>query len=476
MRLITRQKIWLGIVVLANTALWLIPSDVVEEVARQRHVLLGRFSRTHFAWIVGVGLISMVSLYVDWSTGVTYRRRWFQVVATLLFLTPTLALFDYLLRTPDDQHYVRERIAYTRPIETRFAGDYEDVPEARRSYPHAPPGFGKIDRTLRTDRRGYRNAVTLEQADVVTLGDSFTEGSNVSDEHAWPARLGAVLGRPVCNLGMSGYDPLHYLESLKDTGLALRPKVVLCMLYEGNDFRSTDSDAKRRAPSFSKRLTDYLDRSPVIRASDQLLIRLFGPIGAEAPLADASRIDWLPLAIPPGASAKYYAFEPKQLRDLYVSAEDFAADKHWLNPRGQLAEMNARCREAGATFVVLFAPTKAHVTFPLVADRVDPAKVRAFTAISLKGELPEPRDFLHELEQSVEAREQVVGRWCEKENIPFLGLTSSLRTAAQAGTQVYYTYDQHWTPAGHEVVARVVDEFLQASPQTGDRVAEPTAP
>lgn len=476
MRFVLRQKIWLGVVLAVNLALWLIPSDVIEEVARQRHVMLGRYSRTHFAWIVGVGLISLVSLYVDWSTGATYRRRWFQVVATLVFLLPSAAVLDFLMRTPDDQHYIRDRVAYTRPIEARFEGRYEDRPEASRSYPHAPPGFGKIDRTLRTDRRGYRNAITLEQADVVTLGDSFTEGSNVSDEHAWPARLGTLLGRPVCSLGMSGYDPLHYLESLKDHGLALRPKVVLCLLYEGNDFRSTDSDAKRRVPSFSKRVAGYLDRSPVIRASDQLLIRLFGPIGADAPLADRSRIDWLPLAIPPGTSAKYYAFEPKQLRDLYPSADEFAADKHWLNPRGQLAEMNARCREIGATFVVLFAPTKAHVTFPLVADRVDPAKVRAFTAISIKGELPEPREFLLELTRNIEAREQVVGRWCVQEGIPYLGLTSSLRAAASAGTQVYYTYDQHWTPPGHEVVAGVVDEFVRAKLSDGRLANPPAAP
>jgi hypothetical protein len=476
LKLVPRQKVWLAIVVAVNATLWLIPSDVVEEVARQRHVMLGRYSRTHFAWIVGVGVISLVSFYIDWSTGATYRRRWFQVLATLFFLSPSLVLLDFLMRTPDDQHYIRDHIAYTRPIEARFVGDYEDRPEARRSYPDAPPGFGKIDRALRTDRRGYRNAVALEQAAVVTLGDSFTEGSNVSDEHAWPARLGTLLGHPVYNLGMSGYDPLHYLEALKDHGLALHPKVVLCMLYEGNDFRSTDSDAKRRVPSFSKRVANYLDRSPVIRACDQLLIRTFGPIGADAPLGNASRIDWLPLAIPPGASARYYAFEPKQLRDLHASADEFAGDKHWLNPRGQLAEMNARCREIGATFVVLFAPTKAHVTFPLVADRVDPAKVRAFTAISMKGELPEAREFVSELTQNTGAREQVVGRWCAQEGIPFLGLTSSLRAAASAGTQVYYTYDQHWTPAGHEVVALVVDEYLRAVLPDGRQANESAAP
>ena len=100
MKLIARQKIWLAIVIVANLLLWIIPSDVVEQIARDRHTMLGRYSRTHFSWIVGVTVISLVSFYVDWSTGKTYKRRWFQVIATLLFLVPALALVDFVLRTP----------------------------------------------------------------------------------------------------------------------------------------------------------------------------------------------------------------------------------------------------------------------------------------------------------------------------------------------------------------------------------------
>lgn len=83
MKLIRRQKIWLTIIIVVNLALWIIPSDVVEQIARDRHVLLGRYSRAHFSWIVGMLIFSAISFYVDWSTGQTYQRRWFQVLATL---------------------------------------------------------------------------------------------------------------------------------------------------------------------------------------------------------------------------------------------------------------------------------------------------------------------------------------------------------------------------------------------------------
>lgn len=468
--MIRRQKIWLAIVIVTNLALWLTPSDVVDEIACQRHVMLGRYSRTHFVWNVGVLMISLVSFYIDWSTGVRYKRRWFQVIATSMLAIPTLMVLDYLLRTPDVEHYVRDGVAYHRPAEREFRQVFVDQPEPQRSYPVVPSGYGSIECALRTDRRGYRNRTDLETYDVVVLGDSFAEGSNVSDEDPWPARLVSGSGLTVYNLGMSGYDPLHYLESLRETGLALKPRVVLCLIYEGNDFRSIKSDEKRRHPSLSSRLKEYVGRSPIIGAIDKRLIDTFGPINSTGRLSDPSKIDWLPLGLPPGPDARFYAFEPKQLRDLYESREEFMAGKHWLNSRSRIDEMNKLCREAGCQFVLVFAPTKAHVTLPMAADKHIPEKVRAFTAISYKEKLPEAQEFLRNLLENIDAREDVVGDWCRREEIPFVGLTAALREAVLQGKQVYFTYDQHWTPDGHEVVARAIHHFL-AEHQTAQGVA-----
>ena len=47
MKLIVRQKIWLAVVIVTNLLLWIIPSDVVELIARDRQTLLGRYSRGH---------------------------------------------------------------------------------------------------------------------------------------------------------------------------------------------------------------------------------------------------------------------------------------------------------------------------------------------------------------------------------------------------------------------------------------------
>ena len=461
MKLNRRQKIGFAVVILGNLILWIIPGDVVEQIARDRHTMLGRYSRTHFIWIVGVTMISIVSLYIDSATGEKYKKRWFQVIATLLFLVPTLAVVDYLLRSPEKNHYVKDSIVYHRPALSTFQLSFEDRPKAYRTYPDAPKGYGRVDCTLHTDRRGFRNQTDLEQYDVVALGDSFTEGSRVSNEHPWPVRLAQYSGLSVYNLGMSGYDPLQYRESLKEIGLSLKPRFVLCMLYEGNDFRSARSDRRRMKPGFSKRLKSYFKQSPLLTAMDEMLIHTFGPINSAGTFRGVEILDWLPLSIPEGPKAHPYTFAPKQLRDLYLSEEGFSVDRHWLNPRKQLEEMNELCTASGARFIVVFAPTKAHVTMPMMADRLPAEKVRSFMKLRYKYELPEPDSFLTQLLANAGAKENVIHQWCRKNTVPFISLTSALRASTRAGLQTYYTYDQHWTPEGHDVTARAVHRFLQ---------------
>jgi len=459
MKLIARQKVWLAVVIVTNLLLWAIPSDVIAQIARDRQTMFGRYSRTHFYWIIGVAIVSVVSFYIDWSTGQTYKKRWFQVIATLIFLVPTLAVADFLLRRPETEHYIRDSIAYHRPPGAVFNKTFVDRPVAFRTYPGRPKGYGTVECELHTDTRGYRNSTNLESYDVVAIGDSFTEGSSVSDEHPWPVLLASLRDTSVYNAGMSGYDPLHYREVLREIALPLHPKLVICMIYEGNDFRSAKTDAKRLKPSLSKRFKAYMKQSPILTSLDELLIGAFGPIRSSAPIPDSDAINWMPLSIPEGPAAKRYAFAPKQIRDLFESRQQFASDKHWLNPRSQIAEMNELCKDAGVRFLLVFAPTKAHVTLPLVEDRVGGKQLRDFLSLRHKKKLPDPAEFKTGLMENLDAREQVIGQWCEREGIAFLTLTRALRNAAGKGTQVYYTYDQHWTPEGHSVVAQTIASF-----------------
>lgn len=460
MRLIPRQKFWLALIIVANLTLWIIPSDVVENIARDRHTLLGRYTRTHFSIIVAFFIFSLVSFYVDWSTGEKYKRRWFTVIASLLVLTPSIVVIDYLIRSPEAAHYVREGAAYHRPAGFTHSAIFEDRPQAHRSFRGPLGGYGTVRCDLHVDSRGYRNPEALTQAEIVVLGDSFAEGSNVSDEHAWPRRLADLTGKLVYNLGMSGYDPFNYLAALQEIGLGLKPRYVLCGLYEGNDFRSAKSDRKRMNPSISKRMEEYVKRSPLLNALDRLFITQLGPINCSGPVAGGEVLEWMPIRFPEGPNAKAYWFAPKQLRDLIESRETFAINKHWINSRRQLEGMRDVCREAGATFVLVYTPVVAQVILPAVADRLVGKQVRDYLALDFDYPLPEGEVFLEALLERADDREAVVADWCWQNDIPFVSLTEPLRSAAASGTQVYYTWDQHWTPDGHRVAAETVAALL----------------
>src|SRR5262249_47983618 len=89
--------------------------------------------------------------------------------------------------------------------------------------------------TFSTDSRGFRNPKTLDRADVALIGDSYIEGAYVSDDETAAVRLAALTGRPVVNLGVSGYGTLQEMQVLTKFALPLAPRVVAWFFFEGND-------------------------------------------------------------------------------------------------------------------------------------------------------------------------------------------------------------------------------------------------
>ena len=57
-------------------------------------------------------------------------------------------------------------------------------------------------------------------------------------------------------------------------------------------------------------------------------------------------------------------------------------------------------------------------------------------------------------------QESAVEDFCRTEAIEFLSLTTPLRKATAQATQTYFTYDQHWTPIGHKIVAETICQYI----------------
>jgi hypothetical protein len=212
------------------------------------------------------------------------------------------------------------------------------------------------------------------------------------------------------------------------------------------------------------RWTRFFKRSPIISTLDGWMVRLLGPIGAERKLKELEVLSWLPMAVPPGPDAKYYGLPPSILVDHCVSREQFEGGKRWERTRYNLEAMHRLCAESGSRFVVVYAPTQAHVILPLVWDTLPAEDVRAFVELRAKVELPPANAFMKNLLEYLSVKEAVTREWCARNDVPFISLTGPLRDAVWQGRQAYFTYNDHWTPVGHDVAAGVVADFLRSQP------------
>jgi hypothetical protein len=91
--------------------------------------------------------------------------------------------------------------------------------------------------TYESDEHGFHNPHglwDLEHLDVVTLGDSYTQGMCVPSERNFAAVIRDRYPGTL-NLGMANTGPLISLAMLKEYAAAFRPKRVLWFFYEGND-------------------------------------------------------------------------------------------------------------------------------------------------------------------------------------------------------------------------------------------------
>jgi len=498
----SRQAKWIttAIILLANALLWIIPGNVAYLIAQNRDVLLGRYSLGHFTALLFLIPISAAMLYLTWANERNEKERKFKVIAISLSVLVSLIVMDIVARLVLPKRYVAEQTYFHRPPNAVQAGTAKDVPEEAFLYPRTPPGHPDIEYTLTTDKRGFRNKTDLERYDVVVLGDSFAEGSHVTDDDVWPALLTQKSSLTVYNLGMSSGHPGTCLETLKKFGPELSPKIALCLLYEGNDFRESNFE---EANSLSNQIEHYFKTSPIRNALKNLLIRCFGSAPAARPVRNSlvgeagPRVDrisngarpttdtnkpaepdentalgppdqstnpvsWLPVPVPEGPDGKYYTFKVKSLLEHFVTDRQFLGEKGTKNTFAALREIKKISAEKDVRLIIAYAPDKPHVLLPLIARTVSPGQLRAFMALK-ENKLPPADKLLDVLLPRLNVQESAVRDFCRTESIEFISLTEPLRRIIAEGAQAYFTYDQHWTPIGHKIVAETICQYLQTA-------------
>ncbi|MHC4266684.1 MAG: alginate O-acetyltransferase AlgX-related protein [Planctomycetota bacterium] len=400
------------------------------------------------------------------------REDLFKTIVLVVSVILCIIVADISLRLLKQKRYVGNKTSYHRAPNKIIEGINKDVPITAFTYPLAHAGYQDVSYTITVDKRGFRNTTDLDTYDVVTLGDSFTEGSHVSDEHAWPIVFSNKSNLTVYNLGMSGGSPLTYLDTLEKYGLALSPKIVICTIYEGNDFRGSNFEATKEEKRVS--LKSRIKSSPLRNAIKNGLIRLFGPVNSkrfskntanlDSPSHPMYAVSWLPVGIPQASEAKYYAFKIKRLLAHFDTKDNIQKSFGCQGLIQYLREINRTCKKNNIRFIIMYVPDKPHVVLPLLKNRLSANQVHAFLSLKAKN-LPEPDELMEILYLRLEAHESIIEELCREDSIEFISLTESLQQEMLKGRQVYYTYDQHWTPLGQLVAAETLANYLQGHPQ-----------
>jgi hypothetical protein len=293
--------------------------------------------------------------------------------------------------------------------------------------------------TFTYDRWGYRNAVEMEQADVVLLGDSYVEGWYVSDNQTVASRLSTLLGIPVANMGVAGYGTLQELRVLKLDALDRHPQTIVWFFFEGNDlyddqdFETTllaeppTQAEKTPHPGGLAALHGWKERSFTLNALRWLRRWAHPLVPNRAPF-------WAYLPGERGPDKRIYFANYGA-----VPWTDFEEDR-WTAATAAFTEGVEFAAVHGVNVVLVYIPTKYRV----YRDAVTLPAESPMQSWGVWKRLP--RHFVE---------------LCLQLDLRCVDLTEPFRRAVRQGVTVYARTDSHWGPEGHALVAEELAKILR---------------
>lgn len=322
-------------------------------------------------------------------------------------------------------------------------------PDPPRRYRIAPGFEGRItnqaefDTHVLTNQEGMRGAERAAKPAgflrVLALGDSFTFGVGAGETDTWPARLERTMGNvQVLNAGAPGFGVPDEVAWFEAHGVDLQPDVVVVAVFLANDLQDASPDQPKVAvvdgslvvPGETGGLRRWLYyHSHLFRLlkSSVLEGRVRSLLGLKEPWAKRE------------LRAELSLYGPALPEEMRKGAEATEAAV-------------ARLASRGVPAVAVLIPS---------LPQVDPGRWTALLdqfGLDPAGYDPRrPNRLFREI--------------FERHGVPVLDLTDTFAAAVQQEQQIYYPIDQHLTPAGYDLMARTIGDFLpgvlRRSPEMG---------
>jgi len=304
------------------------------------------------------------------------------------------------------------------------------------------PGFRGTLRSLgysvpiAFNQLGHRGQEPTGTGGWLVLGDSFTLAAQVRESDTFVARLRSV-GHTTHNAGADGYSTWHGRVRYQRAQQQLQPDGVLLVYFLGND------------PGDDERFSGGMHMLPGATHGEPLPALVGNPV--EAFFAQRSYIYgqlrvWMRRRALAAGSGDLHTTDKwrAELQAFTTSGQGKLQQVLNRGSRRALRELRDDVRRGGGRLVVALAPP----AFVIDANR------RAAT-FSLVGLDPATAD--------VDAPAGLLTAELRHLGIANCDLTDPLRAAhaAEPSEALYFTYDGHWTAAGHAVVADALAACIQ---------------
>ncbi len=348
------------------------------------------------------------------------------------------------------------RLVRPQAVMTVSRGLYE--PDGPRRYRIAPGFRGRItnqaefDTEVVVNREGLRGPEAGPKAAgelrILAIGDSFTFGVGAREGETWPARLEQRLpGSRVLNAGAPGFGVPDEVAWFEAHGAGLVPDAVVVAVFLANDVQDASPD------------------QPKVAVVDGALV---------VPGETGGPRRWLYYHSHLFRLLKSSVLEGR-VRSLLGLKEPWATRELRAEFSLYAPVLPAEMRKGAEATEAAVARLAAH-RIPAVAvlipslPQVDPQRWQAVVS-RLGLNIADPADPADPAGYDPRRPNRLFREIFERHGIPVLDLTGTFAAAVRDGRRIYYPIDQHLTPAGYDLMARTIGEFLpgvlKRSPETG---------
>jgi hypothetical protein len=283
----------------------------------------------------------------------------------------------------------------------------------------------------RTDKNGFRNSTDPQRADIVFIGDSFTESATVDEEDTYARRVAKSTGLSAINLARGAYGPQQELIVLKRYGLGYGPRFVVWQLFEGNDLVDAANFVQwKKNPDLDvlPLKNRYLDNSLL-----QQLISNTRSQELTGPKVTLSYHD--------GTSKRTslrYAYDPDQPSTMQLGMTETLS---------AIEEGQQLCQSRGIRLLVVVVPTMVRVMQPYLSfDRFEERRQY------FPEKIPGDKDF-----------SDTIKDYCAQIGCGFVDAFGALSEAGSADNRgLYIPGDEHFDINGHEIMSRIISDWIQS--------------